>query len=71
MEGVQELPLVEVDPLDLDVEERVGVDPHARQVGDDAGEALLVLPLHLAEALPERRVLGEALERLAQEARSR
>ena len=62
VEGEQELALVFVEALDLDVEERVGVDIDAEALADVVGEGLLVTALGVAEGADEGGVGGEVLK---------
>jgi hypothetical protein len=59
---VEQLPLVLVDPLHLDVEQRSGVDLDAGQAARLRGQRLLVGALDGAELLLELLVLGVRLE---------
>ena len=62
LDDVEELALVLVDALDLDVEDRVRVEPQSHAVADEMREAVLVLALHLGEGVLEGRVVGVLLE---------
>ena len=62
MERVQELALVLVQALDLDVEERVGVESELPGVRRILRKIDLVEPLHGGDTLDESRVVGELLE---------
>ncbi len=64
LENVEELPLVLVDALDVDVEQRVGIEAEAQALGDDSREGDLVHAAHGGEPLAERRIVGERHERL-------
>ena len=49
VEDVEELPLIGVETLDLDVEDRIGVDLDAIGGFDEGSEGFLVGRLHLHE----------------------
>src|SRR5690606_9365935 len=63
LDDVEELALVFVDALDLDVEERVRVEPEPGPLADHRGEPLLVAALDPRELLPETAVIDVGLER--------
>ena len=62
VEHVQVLPLVFVQALDLDVEERLRIHLHAGALLDERGEAALGGELHLAPLLLELRVVRQRLQ---------
>ena len=62
VEHVEVLPLVFVQALDLDVEERLGVHLHAGALLDEGGEAALGRELHRAPLLLELRVVRQRLQ---------
>ena len=64
LEDVEELPLVLVDALDVDVEQRTsGSRPKPRRSATMRARRDLVVAAHGGEALAKRRVVGERLER--------
>ena len=62
VQDVEQLPLVFVNPLDLHVEEGVGVDPDAGAVVDQAPQPLLVGLLDAPELFLKGRVPGPGLQ---------
>ena len=62
MQNAQELSLVLVDPLDLDVEERVDIDDDPGCLPDHAGQALLAAPLDGCEPLLEPGIPRHGLQ---------
>ena len=61
---IEQLTLVHVQPLDLNIEKRVGADAFADELLDGFAEGLLVRLLNLHEAYLDILVLGEFLEPL-------
>ena len=59
LEDVEELALVFVDALDVDVEQRIGIDRDADAVADQSGELHLVGPLDGGETPLEGRIVGQ------------
>ena len=59
LQDVEQLPLVLVNPLDVDVEHRRRVDRDAGPLRDQRREPLLVGPLGAREALAKGAVLGQ------------
>ena len=60
---VEQLPLVFMNALDLNVEQRIGIDRGRRRVGDQASEPLFVGAFDGAELLSKCGVGRERLER--------
>ena len=56
------LALVLVNALDVHVEQRIGIDPHAGALLDLGGQRRLVGALNLPPRFAERAVVGERLE---------
>ena len=64
LQDVQQLPLVLVDALDVDVEQRIRIEADAQALGDDARQRDLVRAPHRGEALAQRGVARERGQRL-------
>jgi hypothetical protein len=64
VERIEELPLVLVEPLHLDVEDRRGVQVQPQRVPNVVHQALLVELLHRAELVEERGIARQRLEPL-------
>ena len=62
VQRIQMLALVLVDALDLDVEQRIGIDDDARAFMNPPREPLFVEPLDAAPAFAKRGVAGMRLE---------
>jgi len=62
MQGVQMLPLVLVQALYLDIEQRIGTDLDPCALCDESSKINFVVMLDTAPLFPEDRIVGKRLE---------